>query len=84
MESVLLRVIIILRRGLMPVLLGDETLPAINHEYLTMTGKFLAALCKRLGMDILLVTHNPALEEAADHAYRFVRRDSGVGVEATR
>lgn len=84
-QSILLRVIILLRRGLRPVLLLDETLPAINHEYLTNTGKFLSALCKRLGMDILLVTHNPALVEASDHAYRLVRRNgSGVKVEVTR
>jgi ABC-type thiamine transport system ATPase subunit len=84
MQSILLRVIIILRRGLRPLLLGDETLPAINHEYLTTTGRFLSSLCKRLGMDILLVTHNPALEEVADHVYRFVPRNGAVTVEVSR
>jgi hypothetical protein len=85
MESILLRAIIILRRGLRPLMLLDETLPAINHDYLVSTGRFLSVLCKRLGMDILLVTHNPALEEAANRAYRLVRRNgSGVKAEVTR
>ena len=83
-QSILLRVIIQMRRGLRPLLLLDETLPAINHEYLANTGKFLATLCQRLGVDILLVTHNPALVEAADHAYRLVRKNGAVKVEVTR
>lgn len=82
-QSVLLRVIIMLRRGLRPLLLLDETLPAINHEYRTNTGKFLAALCARLGMDILLVTHDPPLAESADHAYKLVRKGA-AGVKAEK
>ena len=84
-QSNLLRVIILLRRGLRPILLLDETLPAFDANYVTNAGRFLSAVCKRLGMDILLVTHNPALVEAADHAYRLVRKNgSGVKVEVTR
>jgi ABC-type iron transport system FetAB ATPase subunit len=84
-QSVLLRVIIMLRRGLRPLLLLDETLPAINHEYRNNTGKFLSVLCSRLNMDILMVTHDPALAEAADHAYKLVKRHgAGAKVEKVR
>jgi hypothetical protein len=83
-QSVLLRVIIMLRRGLRPLLLLDETLPAFDANYVTNMGSFLAALCRRLGMDILLVTHNPALAEAADHSYRLVRKNGVVKVEVVK
>lgn len=69
-QSVLMRVIVMLRRGLRPVLLLDESLPAFDENYVVNMGKFLSLICKRLGMDILLVTHNPALVECSDHAYR--------------
>lgn len=83
-QSVLLRIIILLRRGLRPLLLLDETLPAFDHNYVVNMGIFLSVLCRRLGMDVLLVTHNPALVEAADHAYRLVRKNGTVRAELTR
>ena len=69
-QSILMRVIVMLRRGLKPVLLLDESLPAFDDNYVVNMGKFLSLICKRLGLDILLVTHNHALVESADHAYR--------------
>lgn len=69
-QSVLMRVIVMLRRGLRPILLLDESLPAFDENYVVNMGKFLSLICKRLGIDILLVTHNPALVECSDHAYR--------------
>jgi hypothetical protein len=83
-QSVLLRLIIILRRGLRPVLIMDETLPAFDANYVVNMGKFLSALCKRLGVDILLVAHNPALVEAADHAYRITRKDGHAKFEVVK
>lgn len=83
-QSALLRIIIMLRRGLRPLLLLDETLPAFDHNYVVNMGMFLSILCRRLDMDILLVTHNPALVEAADKAYRLVLRNGGVKAELTR
>jgi ABC-type thiamine transport system ATPase subunit len=62
----------------------DETLPAFDHNYVVNMGAFLSALCSKLNMDILLVTHNPALVEAADHAYRLVRKNGSVKVEVTK
>lgn len=69
-QSVLLRIIVTLRRGLRPVLFLDETLPAFDSNYVHNMGTFLRVLCDRLGVDILLVSHNPAMVEAADNAYR--------------
>jgi len=83
-QSVLLRVIIMLRRGLRPLLLLDETLPAFDANYVVNMGRFLSALCARLDMDILLVTHNPALVEAADKAYRIVKKGGMAKFEKIR
>lgn len=69
-QSVLMRIIVMLRRGLRPMLLLDESLPAFDENYVVNMGKFLSLICKRLGIDILLVTHNPSLVECSDHAYR--------------
>lgn len=74
-QSVLLRVIVTLRRGMRPVLFLDETLPAFDANYVTNMGTFLRTLCKRLGYDMLLVSHNPAMIDAADHAYRIHKQD---------
>jgi chromosome segregation ATPase len=75
-QSILLRLAIIFRRGLRPVLFLDETLPAFDDRYVHSMASFLKTLCKRMGVDILLVTHNPTLVDAGDRAYR-IRRDKG-------
>lgn len=75
-QSVLLRLALLFRRGLRPVLFLDETLPAFDDKYVHNMAVFLKTLSKRLGVDILLVTHNQALVEAADRSYR-IRRDKG-------
>jgi len=77
-QSVLLRLIVVMRRGLRPVLLLDESLPAFDANYVDAMGKFLRLLCERMGVDILLVTHNPALVEASHRAYRIRRTPKGA------
>lgn len=74
-QSVLLRVIVTLRRGMRPVLFLDETLPAFDANYVHNMGTFLRTLCRRLGYDMLLVSHNPAMVDAADNAYRIQKVD---------
>jgi len=69
---VLLRTIVIVRRGLRPIMFLDESLPAFDVNYVNNMGAFLRSLCAKLNMDILLVSHNPAMVEAADRAYRIV------------
>jgi hypothetical protein len=83
-ESTLLRIIVIIRRGLRPLLLLDEALPAFDADYIVNVGRFLEALCQRLGMDVLMVTHNTALMESIDNGYRIVRRKHGATFEKYR
>jgi DNA repair exonuclease SbcCD ATPase subunit len=75
-QSILLRLALVVRRGLRPVLFLDESLPAFDERYVLNMALFLKTLCRKMGVDILLVTHNPALVDAADHAYR-IKRDKG-------
>lgn len=74
-QSVLLRLIVITKRGLRPVAFLDETLPAFDSVYVYNMGTLLKTLCVRLGIDILLVSHNPAMLESADRAYQVVKTD---------
>jgi len=83
-QSVLLRIIVMKRRGLRPLLLLDESLPAFDAGYVHNMGEFLQLVCERLDIDILLVTHNPALVEASNRAYRIVRTKSGARFERMR
>jgi len=75
-QSVLLRLSVLLRRGLRPVIFLDESLPAINQNYIGNMSKFLQALCSRMGVDVLMVSHDPLLIEAAQKAYQ-IRKDNG-------
>lgn len=77
-QSILLRIIVLLRRGLQPVLLLDETLPALDGNYVANMGRFLRVLCQRVGIDILLVTFNPDLVSAADKAYQISSHDGAA------
>lgn len=69
MQSILMRATVIFRRNMRPVLFLDETLAAVSNKYLDRAAKFLSKLCDRLGLDILLISHDEALINAADHAY---------------
>jgi ABC-type thiamine transport system ATPase subunit len=73
-QSILLRLSIILRRGLKPILLLDESLPAFDPGYIHLMAEFLSTLCKNMGVNILLVTHNPNLVDAAHQSYRISKR----------
>jgi hypothetical protein len=78
-QSVLLRIVVLTRRGLRPLLLLDESLAAINEQYIPRVARFLSLLSDRLGLDILAVTHNPTLVEEADTAYR-IQAQKGAAV----
>jgi len=69
-QSVLLRIVVLTRRGLRPLLLLDESLSAVAEDYVPRVGQFLAVLADRLGIDILAVSHNSVIVEAATAAYR--------------
>jgi ABC-type dipeptide/oligopeptide/nickel transport system ATPase subunit len=83
-QSVLLRITVILRRKQRLMLVADEALPAFDPNYIVNVGKFLVLLCDRLGLDTLLITHNPALVESVNNAYRIVKRNGAATFERLR
>lgn len=83
-QSVLLRIVVLTRRGLRPLLLLDESLGAVAEHYVPRVGQFLALLCERLGLDILAVSHNPVLVEAANCAYRIQKKDGQATLKRIR
>jgi len=84
LESVLLRIIVVLRREMRPLLLLDESLGAVAEHYVPNVGKFLSLMADRLDMDVLAVTHNATLVEAADKAYRIRKVDGAASFKEVR
>lgn len=69
-QSLLLRVALILKRNLRPILILDETFPAVDEGRVGLLVDFLKVLCDRLDMEILCITHDPSIAEGADVAYK--------------
>ena len=68
--SVILRIVLMLRRNMQRVLFLDESLPALENRYIQDLVSFLETLCKRLELDMLIITHNPILVQSCKTAYR--------------
>lgn len=64
-QSILTRIIVIMKHGLRPLLVLDESLMAIESKYISNMGKLIRSLCDRLEMDALVITHNSDLIEYA-------------------
>lgn len=80
--ALLLRIVILLfsRPAPAKVLILDESLAHLSREYLEPAAELLASLSKRLGLQILMVTHSPEFEEAADRIYSFSKNSSGMTI----
>lgn len=83
-QSVLLRIVVLTRRGLKPLLLLDESLGAVAEHYVPRVGQFLSLLSERMGLDILAVSHNPVLIESAQVAYRIHKKGSEASFKKLR
>lgn len=55
----------------------DESFAMVSREYLDRVGDFLRQIVDKTGMQILMVTHQPELAEAADKVYHFSLDDGG-------
>lgn len=69
-QGILLRISVIYRRGLRPVLILDETLKFVENKYVDKAVRFLQFLCDKMGLDIILITHDHDVISAAKTAYR--------------
>lgn len=68
-ESLLMRILVILKTGLSRTLVLDESLASLSEEYIETMSSFLRTLSDNLDMDILLITHNRLFSKHADTAY---------------
>lgn len=80
-ESFLLRILCILKMKMARFMLLDESFAAVSAEYRPNTSKLIGELSKKLGLDILLVTHEKEFPEFADHVYRVVETPKGLTME---
>lgn len=84
MQSILMRITVLFRRDMRPLLLLDETLSAVADKYVDRAAKFLSTLSTRLNLDILMISHDDALVSAAHHAYHVDKvQDRAVFKEIT-
>ena len=72
LQSLLLRVLLIEKRKLRPLLVVDEVFAAFDANYTANLAAFLDALAKKLNFDILGVTHNIPMYEAASQVYKVI------------
>lgn len=86
-ESFLLRLLCLLKTNGPRLMLLDETFGAVEADRVASVGRLLDSLARKLGIDLLLVTHNPGVSDAT--MFRAVlspgkrltlRCESGAGV----
>lgn len=77
-QSLLLRISLILKRNLRPMLILDETFPAVDGDRVEILVEFLKILCSRLEMDILCITHDPTIAENCDIGYKITPTKDGA------
>ncbi len=58
-QSLLLRMLCILKLDKPKLMLLDETFGAIDQTYINDLGPLISDLCSKMGFDVILVTHNP-------------------------
>ena len=80
-ESLLLRLLVLLKTGLAKYLILDESLAALSEEYVDEAGQFIRRMSEELGVNVLLITHNKAF---LDHAHTAYQADQDLSGERDR
>lgn len=83
-ESFLLRMLCILKLKKANFLMLDETFASVGAEYTENTSSLLSQMSKKLGMDILLVTHNKDLNQWADQVLQARLKGKTLEIEAIK
>ena len=83
-ESFLLRILCIIKMKRARLLLLDETFKAVDSDYVENFYQLVAELCKKLNMDVLLVTHFPGCSELVNHSYKVVRNNDSAEVVSVK
>jgi DNA repair exonuclease SbcCD ATPase subunit len=80
-ESFLLRVICMLKLNLARFMLLDETFASVGPDYIQNTSKLIGELSDKLGLDVLLVTHQPEFQVYAKRVYKVHESPDGLAIE---
>ena len=80
-ESFLLRILSMLKKKFARLMILDETFSAVGAEYINNTCKLIRELCKKLDLDILLVTWQDEFRNNADNVYVVKKSPNGLIVE---
>lgn len=80
-ESFLLRVLSVLKLKLARLMLLDETFAAVGWEYIPNTSKLISELSEKIGLDVLLVTHQKEFQQYAKNVYRIRESSKGLVME---
>lgn len=80
-ESFLLRILCILKKKYVRLMILDETFASVGEEYIPNTAKLISELSKKIGLDVLLVTHQKEFQYNADHVYKVKESKNGLIME---
>lgn len=80
-ESFLLRIICMMKMKQARLLLLDETFASVGERYIPATSRLINELSKKLGLDVLLVTHQKEFQNEANVVYLVKDTASGLAVE---
>lgn len=83
-ESILLRILCILKKKYARLILLDEAFDAVSEDYQAATSALISELSKKLGLDVLLVTHQKGFMNNADHVLEVTESDNGINMEKIR
>lgn len=67
-----------------PVWGADEPFKNLSKEYLPAAAEFLHTLSKRLGIQVVMITHRPELHSVADKLYDFSAVNGETKIETIR
>ena len=70
--AVILRILTVHRLGLAPFIVLDESLSMLSENYVSNAAKFLVGLSQKLGLTILMVTHQQSFVAEATKAYEII------------
>lgn len=73
-------VLVLTRPALQRVIVADESFRNVSREYLPRVADFLRSLHDITGVQVVMVTHQPEMIEAADRVYRVTKDGAGVTV----
>lgn len=77
-------IVLLLRPGVRPFMVLDESFGQLSSEYEPRLAEFLRELSDKTPVQMLLITHSPEFEAVADVAYRSSLRDGKTHLEAIK